>query len=403
MLRKVALVSPGFLPVPAVDGGAIEVLMTDFIDGNEVNPHFEIDVYTIASEKLKAVSYKYSKLIEVKPLQPLLFYRIVYKVWNLLLKLFRINRFGYVNEYFIYKAIKSRKYDFVIIENNMNLYKWIYQKTANKNNLVFHLHNDIGAASKSYELCRLIGQTAKHIIVVSDYIRRRLADAISLRNIDILYNCVDIERFHPDLTDNSAVLRRRYNLAPEEIVFMFSGRAVPEKGVYELVTAFSRICEHYPIKLLIVGSSWFHLIEADDYLKMVMTTANSMKEKIIFTGYIYPEDMPNMYAMADVVVIPSIWEEPFGVVALEAMAMKKPMIISKSGGLVEVVSESSALFVDKGHDFVDQLADSMKRLIEDRNLRQSLANSAYSELMSREEFHKQNYFDHFIKLISGGV
>jgi glycosyltransferase involved in cell wall biosynthesis len=400
MLRKVALVSPGFLPVPAVDGGAVEVLMTDFIDGNEVNPQFEIDVYTIASVKLKDISYKYTKIKEVKPLQPLLFYRIVNKVWNLILKLFRINRFVYVNEYFIYKAIKSRKYDFVIIENNMNLYRWIYQKTANKDNLVFHLHNDIGTVSKSYELCRLIGQTAKHIIVVSDYIRKRLAESIPSRNIDVLYNCVDIDRFHPDSKDNAAALRSKYNLAPEEIVFMFSGRVVPEKGAYELVTAFSRICERYPTKLLIVGSAWFHLVDADDYLKMVMTTANPMKEKIIFTGYIYPEDMPGMYAMADVVVIPSIWEEAFGVVALEAMAMKKPMIVSESGGLVEVVSKSNALFIYKGHDFVDQLADRMKLLIEDNNLRQSLGNSAYFELVSREDFHKQNYFDYFIKLIS---
>lgn len=400
MPRKIALVSPGFLPVPAVEGGAVEVLMTDLISGNELNPQYEIDVYTIASEKLKEISYKYAKINEVKPLKPLLVYRIMYKIWNLFMRFFQINNYVYVNEYFIYKAIKNKKYDLVIIENNMNLYKWMYKKTPNKDNLVFHLHNDIGIASKSYELCSLIGHTAKHIIVVSDYIRKRLAEAVPSRKIEILYNCVDIDRFNPERVDNVSALRSKYNINPDEIVFMYSGRAVPEKGVYELVTAFSKICEHYPIRLLIVGSSWFHLVDADDYLKSVMTIAQPMKDKIIFTGYIYPQDMPGMYAIADVVVIPSIWEEPFGVVALEGMAMKKPMIISKSGGLVEVVSKSNALFIDRGYDFIDQLADRMRLLIEDKNLREVLGKGAFLELMNRQEFHKQNYYNRFLKLIS---
>jgi glycosyltransferase involved in cell wall biosynthesis len=281
----------------------------------------------------------------------------------------------------------------------MNLYELIYKKTRNKNNLVFHLHNDIGDASKNVKLCRLISRTASKIIVVSEYIKNRFMETAPTDKISVLYNCVDSELFNPFQVQSRRVIRNKYHIYYGDFVFLFSGRIAPEKGVRELIEAFSMLNKYQQAKLLIVGTSWFNRDSEDDYMKEVKRLSEPFRKRIIFTGYVAANNMPDMYAAADAVVIPSVWEEPLGVVALEAMAMKKPMVLSESGGLVEVVSNTNALFVKRDDQFTKQLAYNMKLLMENSRLRETMANNAYREFTRQGEFQKHNYLHNYLKII----
>lgn len=83
--------------------------------------------------------------------------------------------------------------------------------------------------------------------------------------------------------------------------------------------------------------------------------------------------MYKMYSISNCVVIPSQWEEVFGVVALEAMTMRKPVIASISGGLPEVLSKECALFIRRDSNFVSNLSKAMMKIYDNPSLRKLLS------------------------------
>ncbi len=117
----------------------------------------------------------------------------------------------------------------------------------------------------------------------------------------------------------------------EKTVF-FIGRLVPEKGVQVLLEAIALLLPHIPeLKLLVGGIGPY-----EAYLRSKVRELG-LNDRVVFLGYL-DESRRNQYLkLADVAVFPSLYE-PFGIVALEAMAAQVPVIVSDTGGLSEVVS-----------------------------------------------------------------
>lgn len=394
---KIAIITPGFLPVPAVEGGAVEVLITNLIEENEIKKLFEFDIYTVPSDKLKNYNYEKTNIIQVKVNK---FIKFFCKFRNAFFKLFKLRkRYEAFNEVLIKKYLK-KGYDYILIENTMKIYEDIYLKTEYKDNLLYHMHNDIDGTTKPEYLCEFISKTAKGIFVVSNYIKNRFNNVCFSNRVKVLYNCVDTNKFNSKNVKNVDSLREKYNIKNDDVVFMFSGRINKEKGIKEFIKAFTLIKNKEKVKIIIVGSSWFTIKNEDEYFNELKELSRGLEDKIIFTGYIYPENMSSIYALADVVVIPSMWEEPFGVVALEAMAMQLPLIVTNSGGLPEVVDENCAIIIDKKDGVENKLAKAMENLLEDEQLRNRMGQNAYDRIKSIKEFDKVNYYDNFCNLIN---
>ncbi len=394
---KLAILTPGFLPVPAVDGGAVEVLITHLLDSNEEYGNLEIDVYTIASEKLDYISYNKTEIIQVKISPYMWFYC---KLRNLFLKILKSRkRFEPFNEALI-KNYLRKDYDLILIENTMKIFEDIYYKTDYKDNLIYHMHNDIDGTTKPEYLCKLIGSKAKLVLTVSEYIKQRFLDISPNANIRVFENCIDLEEFNFNTIKELDKNKFSHIKKTDDIIIMYSGRITPEKGVKELIIAFKKIQDIKNLKLMIVGSSWFNLKSKDKYYEELERLSQEIKERIIFTGYVYPKDMPQVYSVADILVIPSLWEEPFGVVALEGMAMKLPLIISDSGGLIDIVNEKCALVIERKEDFINQLSEAIKYLSKDSSLRNSMGNASYQRLIFNSKYNKDFYYKYFIKYLS---
>ncbi len=151
--------------------------------------------------------------------------------------------------------------------------------------------------------------------------------------IDIIPNGVDATRFHRwrgvDLTD----FRKRFALPDERIVFNV-GRVVYEKGIHVLLDAVPQVLAEFPsAKFVIAGTGGMlgnlrHKAQEE-----------GLSDKVLFTGFISDEDRDRLFAVADCVVFPSLYE-PFGIVALEAMASRAPVVASEVGGLAEVVKHA---------------------------------------------------------------
>lgn len=397
-MKRMAVISAGFVPVPAVDGGAGEVLTTQLIEGNEKCEDYYMDIYTIESPKLNKMCYKNAEIIQIHISKWNWF---ICKARNAFLKLFKCKyRFIPYNRALL-KVFRDN-YDVILIENNMQIYEDIYKHAKNGTDcMIYHMHNDIDGTTKPEYLCELIGKTARLILPVSKYIKNRFCDVAPNDKTEVFYNCVDTKIFNPELISNVSDLKKEYGIKNSEFVFLFAGSVYPGKGVLELLRAFKKLRNEYSnIKLLIVGSRWYNIIDKDEYYESLKKESSECEKDIIFTGYIYPEKMPQIYMLGDVMVIPSMCEEAFPLVALEAMAMRKAIIATNSGGIVESLKPNEvAIIVDKKQDVEDRLYAAMKKMYTDEELRERLKNGAYKEVHTNIDYDIDKYYMNFRSIL----
>ncbi len=154
-------------------------------------------------------------------------------------------------------------------------------------------------------------------------------------------------------------------------VILYVGRLVQEKGVQILIDSASKILNSVPnAKLVIVGSG-----PMEEHLKY---KANFLGDRAIFAGYIDDEELRYLYKRAEVAVFPSLYE-PFGIVALEAMATKTPLVVSDVGGLSEIVDHGqNGLKTYPGNS--NSLADNILAVMFDKELKEYLVTNANNSI-----------------------
>jgi spore coat protein SA len=176
----------------------------------------------------------------------------------------------------------------------------------------------------------------------------------------------------------------------EPKTIFFVGCFIPAKGPLHLVQAFARVLDDHPdAKLIVGGSSSFGTHEVTAYVKQVIEVAESIRRdrgvEIKFPGYIHHDrDLPSFFQKATLFTSPSIFQEPFGLVNIEAMACATPVVGSNRGGIPEVIADTGRL-VDPEN--ISQYAATLSALLSDRDERTRLSRSAYER--SRKMFDWQ--------------
>ena len=159
-------------------------------------------------------------------------------------------------------------------------------------------------------------------------------------------------------------IRRRYGLREPYILFV--GNLEPRKNLVRLIEAFSRLKtrDAFPHQLVLAGKrGWLFrpIFESVERL--------GLGQEVVFTGYVPPEDLPALYASADLFAFPSLYEG-FGLPVLEAMACGTPVITARTGSLPEVAGEA-AWYVDPWD--VEALTEGLAQLLKDVETRTELA------------------------------
>ena len=106
-----------------------------------------------------------------------------------------------------------------------------------------------------------------------------------------------------------------------------------------------------------------------------------------------------MYQISDCLVVPSIWEEPFGVVALEGMASSLPLIVTNSGGLMEIVDDKCAFVVNKEQDIVNNLTANMDEMMINKEKSKKMGKYAREYVIKNPEYDSKKYFSYFCQKI----
>jgi glycosyltransferase involved in cell wall biosynthesis len=174
-------------------------------------------------------------------------------------------------------------------------------------------------------------------------------------------------------------IRTKFAL-PEEKIVLYVGRLVYEKGVQILVNAAPKILKKVNAKFIIVGSGYMK-----EQLSDIVKSMN-LDRKILFSGFIEEKELKQLQKCADVSVVPSLFE-PFGIVALEAMAAGSPVVVSDTGGLSEIV-DHDLTGVKVYPNNPDSLAWGVTKILLDDKYRKNISKNAYNKIKEKYDWKK---------------
>ena len=388
---KIAVITSGILPIPAVQGGAVENLIDFYLAYNDKYHLHEITVYSSNHRDTKKHPALKSKVNHYYYIDTT---SIIAKIRKrLYLRQAGGNEFHHYSiEYFLEQAIKHLRkqvYDIIIIENRPP-YSLKLKQVTNAN-IVYHIHNEKLLKGSSY--AEKIYNAANLIISVSDYITNciKLINPKDTKCITVR-NGIDLKAFSP--TKEFVIRREALGLSKDDFVLVFSGRVTKQKGISELLDAILSIKENCNLKLLVIGSSFYggNNLE-DNFIHSLKEKTKCISRRIIFTGFIPYSRVPDYLKISDVAVIPSNWDDPFPTTVLEAQAMGLPIITTRRGGIPEEVTEENAILLDTDEHFVDNLANAILDLYQHPEKREAMAKASLerSKLFDKETYAK-NFF-----------
>lgn len=368
---KLAILSTGFVPVPAVRGGEVERLTEYFVLGNELTHKYDIDLYTIDDKLLNNKHYKYTRLIKISDKQNNISKKLFYGLKNRLFRLFGKQDFFYYGASEIIKKYKTNYYDKVLIENSMDLYLQLMPKIKNEK-LYFHLHNDFNNndLGKTNKKTIQVLETCTKFFVVSKFLKNKLAklSPSQIHKVKVIYNGIIAKNFQKIAYEDMLKEREKYGIDNKDKVFTYIGTISAPKGPDKIIKALKYLNDYRNIKIMIVGPLFYDNDDINRYVEKTKKIAQNYPNKVIFTGYIDNQELKKVYSISNCIIVPTQIEETFGVVALEAITMGVPVIASVSGGLTEVLNKKCAFFVRRDKSYVKHLACSMNKLLKDERL-----------------------------------
>ena len=233
---------------------------------------------------------------------------------------------------------------------------------------------------------RLTAACATHIVPEGEGVKADLLKAgITDKPMEVLgygnLRGIDLVRYDrtPDVLSEAGQIRERFGIRPDEVVFLFVGRIVRDKGVVELVSAFLRLCkEGYPTHLLLCGCE-----EPETDPLPASTHAQLAECPRIHGSQGWLDDVRPWYAAADTLVHPS-WREGFPNVVIEAGAMGLPSIVTDINGSREIIlQEENGVIVPPGDE--DALYAQMLRFATRPEDRKRMAACARKKVADRYE------------------
>lgn len=389
---RIAILTAGVLPVPAVQGGAVENLIDFCLEFNDNYHLHDITVYSISHPAIKKHTALKSKNNHYRFINTNNWIaRIKKKIY--LRKYGGEEYYHYSVEYFFHEACKhisKQNYNIIIIENRPAFAIKLRGKTNAK--LVLHQENDyLNSNLRAYSE---IYQEYSCIINTSSYVTQRVRTiAPNDSKCHTVLNGIDTERFYKATT----IPRNKIGLNETNFVIVFSGRLTPEKGILELILAIKQIRNIVDCKLLIIGASAYGKDkQPTPFIEKLEEETESIKDSVLYTGYVDYNDIPSYLKVADIAVVPSMWEEPFGLTVVEAMAAGLPLITTRSGGIPEIC-EGVATIVERDN-IVDNLAAAILDLYQHPEKREQMAAAS---LKRSKMFDKETYAKNFFSALEG--
>lgn len=264
----------------------------------------------------------------------------------------------------LYRIIKENKIDLVHINFFYLTKPYMLGVFLSEAKVVFTDHTSGLPLSRNFlkyamakALHFFISRRVSKYIANSDYVRNRLRKThhVSGDKTVTIYNGVNLERFKPM---DSILARNQLGLPLEKKILCSVSMLIPEKGLQHLLEAAALLVHDYGIKdlLIVIAGEGYYRNELE---KMCIDL--HIEINILFLDN--RGDVQAIVAASDIVVVPSVWEEAFGLIIAEAMASARPVVASRIGGIPELVENGVTGLTVKPADAVE-LATALCQLLE---------------------------------------
>lgn len=402
---KLAVITSGFLPVPASKGGAVETLLMNLLLENEGETDLEFNIFSIYDEKAIEDSKKYRKanFIFIKPLKIIeKIDKIVFLIAKNILKKSNSQSYRFIFQrlYFLNKIsrnLKKNDYDKVLLENHPTQYlalKWRKNYKKYQNRYYYHCHNEfVGTYG-----CEFIIKNTKKMICVSNFIKSSLEKKLEIDKDKcvVLRNGIDTKKFSITIDEiEKQKIKKKYNINDDDKILLFTGRLVKEKGIKELLEALSKV-QIKNLKLLVVGSSLNNINVKTKYEIEIEELVKKINKNVIFTGFVEYKEIYKLYAIADIAVLPSIWDDPAPLTIIESMAAGLPIITTNSGGIPEYAKNGCAVILKRDENMIYNLKNAIIDLLNHKEKRKKMSEISKE---NTETLTLNNYYFNFLKII----
>ena len=238
------------------------------------------------------------------------------------------------------KLIKIiQKYNINILHSNSlgaHIYSFIAAKVAGIPN-IWHLHDILKEQKSNRLLCIFLSKMANQIVVVSHAVKKSLVNfGIDSNKIKVIYNGLDLKLWNPEIPDKS-YLYKEFTVNKASIKIGIIGQLAEWKGqdIFLDAAIYLAKMDYVNLRYYIIGDELFK--EENKYKDSLFkkVKVNQIGDYVIFTGR--RNDIPNIMAFLDIIVVCSRYPDPLPTVVLESMAMGKVVIGTNIGGIPEMI------------------------------------------------------------------
>jgi len=238
----------------------------------------------------------------------------------------------FISQEMLKKIVKDPdKKQLIEIHNRPYLVGQIAKRTRFPMSIFFHNDPLTMKGSKSVKDRKKILEKCQAIFCVSEFVKAKFLEGLAdeFNKVKVLYNGVDRQL-------------KKFPRKKKEVLFV--GRLVHEKGAHLYANAINLIASNYPDwSFGLIGSSRLGNDNVDDFAKKVIEKFKESSPRAKFYGFKNQAFVHKKMKTASIIVIPSLWEEPFGLVAAEALSYGICIIASKVGGIPEIIDDNGLL------------------------------------------------------------
>lgn len=234
----------------------------------------------------------------------------------------------------------------------------------------------------------IIKKTVVEVIAVSDALKKVL-EFNGIKNVSVIHNGVDVTQW--EKPKGVEVFKSQKHIG--EAAILFGGRSSEAKGSFKVIDALKFVLKEVPhAQLLLMVERGFR---TEDMLRYARTL--KIEDKLIFTGWLLGEDLRMAYHASSVVVVPSLYMDPFPTINLEAFACSKPIVATCFGGSPEIVKDGVNGYVVNPHDTL-LMAERLNTLLGNPEKREAYGKAGYNSVSG--EFTLGRQFKSYEQLFS---
>lgn len=389
-MRKICVIMGGVMPVPAVCGGAIETLVTTIAKKYSRKDGFQLTICSVYHPEAVKIAKQYPDVrffwTHTRKMKYMFLHAIFLGVRIITGKSIRPLQRHY-NE--ISKLFQKEKFDLIIAEGGDTQAIAEIAKGYRRDQFANHIHIH-------YLPPKNIVENYGHVIGVSEFVMKEYLKVCKIPvKAHVLKNAIDVERFSTNVTETQKrKIRKKLGLSEEDFVILYVGRIMEIKGILELIQAVTSLKDEH-MKLLIMGSANSGKWSFSTYERRVKKLSKQNKDRILFTGYVDNSEVYQYASVADIQCVPTLVEEAAGLVLLEAMAEGLPLIVTKSGGVMEYVDNNTALFIEQ-ENIVDNLKRAICHMKAHPEVRKQMSENAKIKSLKYDE---AVYYKNFVEMV----